>query len=172
MKIRLLWAIPVLLLLFSCTRKTTIDAAFSKYNHQDGIVSMTIPGFLIRTATWGQSLEPEEERLLRQVDQVKILSVEDRKNYRDLNFYNELKPLIDQENYTELMAVKSAGDDIRILANMKKKDRINELLILTNGNDKALIYVKGNFSAADLAQLAGKGYLRESGALQSILNRN
>ncbi len=162
--------LALILLLFACKNDQAIDSAFSKYNHREGIVSITVPGFLIRTFTDKKSLGPEERELLQQVEKVKIISVEDHAAYRNINFYDEFRSLIEKENYTELLSAKSYGDDVKILAKVNRKKQVKDLLIIANGNDNAMIYVKGDFTLDKLAELANKTNNKQAGAFRDLLN--
>ncbi len=156
-----------ILLFASCSNDPAIDAAFAKYNNHSGIVSITIPGFVIKAATAFGELDKEEKELLQHVDKVKVLAIEDDHRYREVNFQKEFAHLLKKGSYTELLTVKNDGEQIHILAKMKDEDRIKDLIILIGGKDNALVYIKGDFTMDQIAAVANK---TDHGGFHNLVN--
>ena len=151
-------ALFLVILFGACNNDPVVDAAFSKYQHQDGVVSITVPGFVVAIAVAFADLEPEEEKLLRNIDKVKVLTVEDNGLHGNINFYNEFESLIHENSYTEMLTVNNANEHVRIMAKMNDEDRIKDLILLVGGDDNALVYINGDFTLDEIADVAKKGY--------------
>jgi hypothetical protein len=123
---------------------------YHKYSGTEGIVSLVIPGFIVR---WGASLsdmEPEMREFVRNIGTVRILAVEDESLNKNLNFFNEVENHYDKSTYSELMVVREKDSDTRILVD-ENDGIIRELIIITGGEDNAFISIKGKFTEDDLA---------------------
>ncbi len=147
---RFLFIFTIAILMSACSSDPTVHAAFRKYSGKDGVTSMTIPGFAIRAFLPFAGLQPEEKELLRHVELVKILTIEEEQNFPKVNFSKEFSRYV-PGSFQPLLSVKEDGDEIQILAQMKNEEYISELLILAGGSDNALIYVKGDFNLNQVA---------------------
>lgn len=160
MKRTLIISIIAALLFVSCTSDPAVNAAFRKYSSKEGVVSLTVPGFVVRTAAMFAELEPCEEELLSNVSLVKVLAIENPSINNKAHFYTEFSKYL-SEDYTPLMSVKDGKDNVQVLAKMKTEEDISDLLVMVSGDDNALIYIRGNFNLSKLAEstdlLKGKG---------------
>ncbi|HOI50326.1 MAG TPA: DUF4252 domain-containing protein [Prolixibacteraceae bacterium] len=163
---------PFLFALFfglnSCSDDQTLSTAFHRYSGQDGIVSITIPGFLIHMASWSDGLSNEEKELLKNIDKVKILAVDDPDKFRNVNFHQEFHSLLKQGKYEELINIREEKQEVSIVGVTDSEANIREMLILVGGEDNALIYVKGNLKPELLSQqvkLDSNGHLSGLGKL-------
>ncbi|MGQ8335206.1 DUF4252 domain-containing protein [Sunxiuqinia sp. A32] len=152
----IVYFIFALFLFASCNNDPAVDAAFSKYSGHNGIISITVPGFLIRTAVAFGDLEPAEKELLQNIDKVKVLAVDDEFAYPDVNFYNEFNRLIDDNSYTELMTVKEDGNNVKIMAQMADDEEIRNLIIMVGGENNALVFIKGEFTIDQIARVTNQ----------------
>lgn len=143
--------------LFSaCSNDPAVDAAFTKYSSHNGIISITVPGFVIKAATAFGDLDPEEKQLLRNVDKVKVLAIEDDYRYKEVDFHKEFAHMIKDDSYTELLSVNDKNEHVRIFAKMQDKERIKDLIVLVGGDDSALVYIKGDFTMDEIANVINK----------------
>lgn len=140
-------------LFVGCSSDPSISAAFSKYSGCDGVSSITIPGFAIRTVTMFADLSPQEEKLLKKVELLKVLAVDDAKKYDQVNFSKEFSSRLDS-NYQQLLSIKEGKNNINIMAKMVGDENISDLLIVIGGDDNAMIYLKGNFNVNEIAEAA------------------
>ena len=74
---------------------------------KNGIIAITVPGFAIRIASLIADLDEREEELLASIDRVKVLAVDDDRINASVNFHEEFAELIQQNEYEELLVVKS-----------------------------------------------------------------
>lgn len=138
-------------LFIACSSDPAIDAAFSRYSGKDGVTSITVPGFAVRTVTMFADLDPGEKNILKKVDLVKILAVDSKERFKQINFYKEFAKLVTAD-YQPLLSVKDGNDNINVMAKMINEEEISDLLIVVGGNDNVMIYLKGNFNMNEIAE--------------------
>ncbi len=156
MKKLLLLPVAILFLFTSCESDNGMSKAVAKYRFKDGVTAITVPGWVIGIASrWGD-LEKEERELLRSIDKVRILTIDDNELNAKSNFHREFYQAISQNpDLEELMVVRSENEQVTIFGKASEKS-IDELLILVSGNDNAMIYVKGRIKPEMLSDMINK----------------
>jgi len=146
MKRFLLLPILFLFLFTSCDDETRVSEAFTKYRFKDGVTTITVPGWLIHSvAMWGD-LDREERDLLRSIDKVKILTIEDRELNTRSNLHKEFYESVRKRgDLEELLVVRDGNEQVTIFGKADE-DSIEEMLILVGGDDNAIIYLKGRLN--------------------------
>ena len=133
------------LTIVSCSDNEGVNKAFSKYGHKEGVTAISVPGFVIHLASSFGELEEQEKDLLRNIDLVKVLAIENDHLNEEINLHNEFYEKINQNNeFEELLVVSSEGQNITIYGKVGKNEIIKEMVILVGGEDNALVYLKGN----------------------------
>ena len=127
----------------SCDTNSGVSEAFSKYAHQEGVTSITVPGWLIALGAKIGDLSDEEQELLESIDKVKILSLEDSDLNEEVDLHKEFQFKINQNgDYEELLTVRDREENVTIFGKMEE-NIITEMIVLVGGEDNAMIYVKG-----------------------------
>jgi hypothetical protein len=148
MKKTVLLILIVPFIFLSCTDNPAVNHAFVKYGHRQGVTSITVPGFVVRLAARIGDLEKDERELLRSIDKVKVLAVEDPHWNEDLDLHAEFYQTINKDHqYEELMHVKNDHESVTLFGKMTDAGVIREMVILTGGDDNVLVYLKGHFRA-------------------------
>ncbi len=140
-----IYLIPILsLFLFvSCEYESGVSKAFTKYRFKDGVTTITVPGWLIHSAAMWGDIEKEERELLRSIDKVRILTIEDKDLNARSNLHNEFyRTIRENSELEELMVVRNDHEQVTIFGKAND-DSIEEMLILVGGDDNAMVYVKG-----------------------------
>ena len=151
-----LLSVGLVLLFSSCAYDSGVSEAFTKYRFKDGVTSFTIPGWVIGLAARMGDLEYEERELLRSIQKVRVLTIEDNSLNARTNFHNEFYNRVSQNpEMEELMVVRSDQEQVTIFGKASEKT-IDELLILVGGSDNAIVYVKGKFDVELLSELIQK----------------
>jgi len=141
--------------LSSCETNPGVAAAFKKYRHEPNATAISIPGWLVRTAAGFIDLDSHEKALLRSVDRVKVLELDDP----SVDFSEEfLARIKSHRDYEPWFTVRSRDENIHILGRSKGNE-IRELIILVSGDENVLVYLKGHFDTAALQAYADKGPL-------------
>jgi len=126
---------------------------YRKYSGTKGIVSMVIPGFVVRWAALLPEIEPDIRQIMRNMGTVRILTVEDEDLNRKVNFYDEIGNSYDKKRYEELLVMREKDSDVRMLVN-EKEGIIRELVIIMGGEDNAFVSITGKITHDDLAAIA------------------
>jgi|WetSurMetagenome_2_1015567.scaffolds.fasta_scaffold112273_2 hypothetical protein len=141
-----IFSIFVLSLLFvSCTENAGVNKAFLKYGSEDGVTSITVPGFVIRLAASLADMTDEERELLRSIDKVKVLAIEDHKLNKVIDLHQEFYSNINKKGeFEELLTIRDKGENVTVFGKMEGEDIIKEMVVLVGGDDNALVYLKGH----------------------------
>jgi hypothetical protein len=140
-----IYFLPILLLLLftSCEYDTGVSEAFTKYRFKDGVTTITVPGWLIHTAARMGELDREERDLLRSIDKVKILTIEDKELNARSNLHEEFYETVRKRgDLEELLVVRDGNEQVTIFGKADEES-IKEMLILVGGDENAIIYLKG-----------------------------
>lgn len=120
----------------------SIDALFAKYAGNEGFTTLTINGNLLKLFSCLDS--NNESSMPADIGEIRILTQED-KNIHVENFYDMVIKDIDLSLYEEFMRVKEVGQDVRMLVRTEGEN-FKEFLLISGGEDNALIQIKGNMS--------------------------
>jgi hypothetical protein len=144
-----------IMLLSACSsmgQKNGIDSFFSRYEGKEGFTTVNLRGNLFNLFASTSDSDTVKDVAL-EISSVRILSINDENVTGRINFMEELKKSIERGGYEELMMVKNAENDVRVM--VKTSGRlIKELLVISGGRDNALVQVKGSFEKKDLKKLA------------------
>jgi Domain of unknown function (DUF4252) len=138
----------------------SIDKLFERYANNDGFVTFTIGGNLLKLLKSDDN-EWNDNRWPDKITEIRILVQED-KNKGIENFYDLVKRDLNSRDYEEFMTVKKTDQDLKMLVRMDG-DIIKELLLIGGGDDNFLIQVKGRVTikeAEDFCREAKKDHGR------------
>ena len=140
--------IVTLFLFTSCEYNPGVSEAFAKYRFKDGVTAISVPGWVIGMAANFGEMDDDERELLQSIDKVRILVVEDDDLNGKINLHREFSSKINRNNkYEELLTVNDKNENVTIYGVMDE-EVISEMVILVGGDDNALIYIRGEISAA------------------------
>jgi hypothetical protein len=129
----------------------SIDSLFEKYAGKDGFTTVTLNGSLCKLASvFGD--DNDENQMPAKITEIRILTQDD-KNLKVENFYDMVIRDIDLNNYEEFMRVKDSDQDLRILVKTEGK-KFREFLLISGGQDNALIQIKGNITLDEAKKLS------------------
>ena len=157
MKCIIYFSLVFLFLFTSCEHKNALGEAFLRYRYKEGVTSVTIPGWVIILASrWGD-LEKEERELLRCVDKVRVLTIEDPDLNARSNFHKEFYQSVSHDpEMEEFLVVRTDDEQVTIFGKADEKS-IHELLILIGGDDNTMVLIKGKIKPEVLSDLINKG---------------
>lgn len=121
--------------------QVSIDALFEKYAGNPGFTTVTINGGILGLLT---DKDEAGGNLPGDVTMIRILSQEDP-SLEVENFYEKVIRDLDLSKYEEFMTVKEKDQDVRMLVRTEG-DSFREFLLITGGDDNAIIQIKGNMS--------------------------
>lgn len=154
MKRILLILVAVALPVFLMAQNSAVDNLFDKYKGKDGITTVQISPELFQIVKAMEIEEIDEHDIpFDKIVSVKILTIEDEKEWDGVNFYKEIKRELDVSDFVEVLTVDDGGETVRMW--MKADNAlVSEFLLIVGGDDNVLIYITGNFNLNDLEGLA------------------
>jgi hypothetical protein len=152
MKRLLLFAVLTITFTFVYGQKS-IDALFDKYAGKEGFTTVTISGNLLKLARcFDNDYDQDDNSMPANITELRILSQED-KTLKVENFYDMVIKDIDLNTYEEFMRVKDSDQDLRMLVRTEGK-KFKEFLLITGGEDNAIIQIKGNLTFDEAKKLS------------------
>ena len=130
------------------------DKLFNKYQGKEGFTTVLINKEIFKLISATEKEEKELDQPLDKISGIKILAQEDDTIMQGLNFYDELKKDLDFSDYMELVVVKEKDQDVWIIAR-ENNGRMAELLIIVGGEENVLVWIEGDFTFEELAELGG-----------------
>ncbi len=139
---------------FLMAQNSAVDKLFNKYKGKDGITTVQISPELFQVVKAMEIEDIEDHDIpFDKIGSVKILTIEDDNQWKDVNFYDEIKKDLDISNFAEVLTVDDGGETVRMW--MKADNAVvSEFLLIVGGDDNVLIYITGNFNMNDLEGLA------------------
>lgn len=125
---------------------------YQTYKGEKGVVSIHVPGFLLRFAGMCAGLDGEERQLVRCLRSVKVLTIEDTHRYPGVNFAREMDHSRMRGDYNLLLEVHEDGEDV-IIAAREKRGKITDLIVVVGGQENTLVHVRGRMKSDLLKQL-------------------
>ena len=131
-----------------------VDRIFKEYAGAEGFTTINISGDMLKMLA---KLDPDDAdlRKISKLEEIKILTQENRTACKDLNFYNEIYNQLDKSLYKELMVVKDNDENVNMLFR-EDNGIISEFLLIVSSNDEnVLISIKGEIELNKLDELSG-----------------
>ena len=153
--LRSMFVLLILLLPFAgWAQKSPVDKLFEKYANKQGFTTVNISGALLGLAYQADANSPEG-KMLSKLQGVRILSVDDEKLNKSLNFYQELKDdgFFKNNHYDVLMDVTDDDGVVRFYGKSAGNGKFSELLLLVGGDDNALISIRGIIDPENIAKM-------------------
>ena len=146
-----------LVVLILCTaalsaQRDGLENFFSRYTGLECYTSVTISGNLFGLFAKVDD-DSELKDLADRINSVRIVSTESGNTHTGVSFTSELANVITRGGYEELVKVKSNGDDVLILVKTAG-ETIREILIVTSGDEEAVIHIRGSLSRRDFDNLS------------------
>lgn len=122
----------------------SIDALFAKYGGEDGFVTITLSGNLLKLLHNLDDDEGEDSSMPANISEIRLL-VQDDDNIKVDNFYDLVMKGVNIGDYEEFMRVKETDQDLRMLVRTEGR-KIKEFLLVGGGDDNLLIQIKGDMT--------------------------
>jgi len=149
-------------------QRSPVDELFEKYSERDGFSVVTISGKMFSMFSELDESVSDEDKVIRNLKSIMILSVEDSTLNENINFYKELEKKLDLSVYEELMVTKSGKNTTKFLV-VQKGDIIKELLVITGGPaGNSLISIKGDMNLKALSELSKDTGIQELEKLEDV----
>lgn len=151
--LRLIIVAALLMPLTLMAQTGPFDAIFEKYQDSDDVTSITINLNAIKI-NFGSDHDDIGD-MFNQIDRVNILQFENHhKSFRNSDFYKEVNAIIEKNNYTQLIEIKSNDKNIDIYIIEGDNNIILEGLIIAQEDEEAtIISVRGKMNPSDFASM-------------------
>jgi hypothetical protein len=127
----------------------SIDDMFNRYKEKEGAESVSIPSFLIKLGRLFMDKEDKDYRLIKGVNSVKTLDMEDCSSEVKESFLKDANKL-NLSGYETLVQTKEKGETVKLIAKMDE-EAIRELIILITGNEECgLTLLEGKLMKEDI----------------------
>lgn len=126
---------------------------YQKYRGQKGVVSLYLPGFVMKFAANVADLDGDEDLLLRSVRSIRVLTIDDTERFPDANFVRESRMKPGKGGFETLIEVYDDGEDVMILGK-QKRGKLKELLVLVGGEENVLVHIRGRLNADMLGSIS------------------
>jgi hypothetical protein len=133
---------------------------YNTYKGEKGVVSIYVPGFLLKFAGMCAGLENQERELVRCLRSVSVLTIEESHLYPGVNFTKEMNVTRMNDNYNLLMEVHDGDEDV-IIAARQKNGKITDLIVVVGGEENTLVHVRGRMNSDLLEELADVSGVKE-----------
>ncbi len=152
-KLVLLLAIMVPMALFA--QKSPIDKLFEKYANKKGFTTVNISGALLGFASQIETGQDGVGDVLKGLNGVRILTVEDHELNQKLDFYKELENdgFFKNHDYEVLMEVTEENEVVRFYGKNAGEGKLAELLMVVGGNENVLISIRGVIDPKDISKI-------------------
>lgn len=151
---RNLLLLAILLLGFSAyAQPAAFDRMYYDYKGEEGVVAIRIPGVLMKLAGRFADLEGPERDLLRSLNSIKVLTIEEPYLYSGVNFANEFTGRGLGNQYKVLLEVHDGSEDVLIAAR-EKNGKIRDLVVVVGGKENVLVHIRGRMDCDLLGNLA------------------
>jgi len=150
---RSLFLMAALLLSFGLfAQNSAVDKVFAKYSGKDGITTVSISPDLFKLAA-AMDEDGNEEFPVDKVTSLKVLAVDEPSATGGVDFFAEVLKELNLAEYQEVMTVQDGSENVKML--MKTDGtKIFEFIILTSGDESAMVYISGNFTMDDLEKVS------------------
>jgi hypothetical protein len=141
---QLLYIIIVSVFIFTaCETDSGVSKAFAKYSDNEGVTSITVPGWLISIGAGFGDLSEQERDLLDCIDKVKVLAIDNDNLNARINLHQEFHAEINKnKEYEELLSIRDKDESVTIFGKMNE-NVIREIVVLVGGDENVMIYVRG-----------------------------
>jgi hypothetical protein len=150
---RTLVLLAVSALMSTLSGQRSIDALFDKYSDNDGFVTFSISGNLLKLIKSDEDRK-DEDHLPGKITEIRILAQEDD-GMKIGNFYDLVIKDINLKEYEEFMRVKKSDQDLRMLV---KTDGniIREFLLIGGGEENLVIQIKGEITIQEAEEFSSE----------------
>ena len=152
-KLLMFLAIMVPMALFA--QKSPIDKLFEKYANQKGFTTVNISGALLGFASHIETGQDGVGDVLKGLNGVRILTVENDELNKKLDFYKELEAdgFFKNHDYEVLMEVTEENEVVRFYGKDAGEGKLAELLMVVGGDENVLISIRGVIDPKDISKI-------------------
>ena len=138
-------------ILFICAsafaQNKACDEVFKKYASKKGFTLINIPGLALKFFVHDKT-DPDFK-----LTYFRMISAEDSAVNANINFYDEIMPKINRDDYKEMISVKEKNQNFILLCK-QKNDKITEFILISGGKENLLVNFVGRISLSDMFKVS------------------
>ena len=146
-----LFLLSVIISLIACSSSQSFNQFYDNHKNDEYVTSFQVPGYLrslLRNAS------PELNNLFKNVKDFKSITFTQATPQQSEQIMNEINYIT--RNNTDVVR-KNEGDERLLISVKEKGDRIKQVILYkNNGSKHNILYLKGNFDAERIKQLANE----------------
>lgn len=133
-------------------QRDALDNFFNSYEGRDGYTCVVINGNIFGILKAFDD-DPDLDNLDNKITSIRIVSREDEYRNDGSDFDSELRNVVKRGNYEELMRVRKSDENLQFLIRTQGNS-VRELLIISSGENEAVIQIRGNLTREDVRKIA------------------
>jgi hypothetical protein len=137
---------------FICTgafaQNKVCDRVYNKYAGKEGFITVNLPGSALKNIFF-HDLKDDEFKIAS----LRMLLKNDSVENTQINFYQEIVPKLNKDEYKELVSTRQKNQDFIILCK-EKKDKIVEFILVSGGRNNMLVNFAGEISLSDMNKIS------------------
>ena len=152
-KLKLILLIALIMPLTLMAQKGPFDDLFAKYQDNDDVTSISVNMNAI-SINLGSG-HNDIDNMMDQIDKIKIIQFENHyKSFRNSDFFKEIDAIIEKNDYTQLIEVKSKDENVNVYIIEGDDDIILEGLIIAQEDEEAtIISIRGKMKPSDFTSM-------------------
>ena len=144
----------IMLTLFATGQNTAVDKVFDKYSGKEGYTTVYISSFMFNLLSNIETDDPEYNEFKKATSGIKSIKILTQDGGNSKPFGAELLKMLPRSEYKEMMVVKDQDEEVLFLAREEGGKITEFLLIVSGGDEDALIAIQGDIDLESISSIA------------------
>ena len=136
------------------SQKSAVDKVFDKYSGQEGYTTVYISSFMFSLLNSLEVDDPEYNEFKKATSGISSIKILTQEGSNSESFGKELLSMLPRTEYKEMMVVKDHDEEVLFLAREDGGKITEFLLIVSGGDDDALIAIQGDIDLESISSIA------------------
>ena len=144
----------IMLTLFATGQNSAVDKVFDKYSGKEGYTTVYISSFMFNLLNSLETDDPEYNEFKKATSGINSIKILTQDGDNSKAFGAELLKMLPRSEYKELMMVKDQDEEVLFLAREEGGKITEFLLIVSGGDEDALIAIQGDIDLKSISSIA------------------
>ncbi len=144
----------IMLTLFATGQNSAVDKVFDKYSGKEGYTTVYISSFMFNLLNSLETDDPEYNEFKKATSGINSIKILTQDGDNSKAFGAELLKMLPRSEYKELMMVKDQDEEVLFLAREEGGKITEFLLIVSGGDEDALIAIQGDIDLESISSIA------------------
>ena len=127
-----------------------LNSIFKKYGKNDGVETVSINKMMLSFAS--MFAEKEGKEAISKIDGVKVITLNNAEKSVGKNLMNDIKEVVDKEDYESLVEVRDKGEQVNIYYSQKEKGKADLLIVTGNSDGLNVVWITGKLTKEELEE--------------------